>query len=299
MKRTLAVIVIFIFFMALPVFSLELEIIGGIGNLAYDRNRTSSLGGTDGAFSPQLFPLALLRLSGEHDGLAFNAGLERDPIMHTRLFANVMVDMEYIIIEAGPTIGLLNSFELLLNPGVSGSLKFQIPGKIFVQASGSSSLAFIRMEKTGNYSQYGGDAGLGFWVPYVICSLNTGISNFTVRERGNLLIEDELSRYFFRADVFTKNVPYDIRVDLGYQSLRRSYISHKIENNRIANDVQTDEFKSVFLGLEGIFTVNPSLRILLGLEMPIYYWGVRPLQEPPKSTVFLEARAGVIWTLPF
>jgi hypothetical protein len=285
--------------LAVPcLYSLDLQIYGGLGNHAFDTETTSTLGRTGEIFSPQYFPLIFAQLSGELDGLAFNAGFERDPLMRNRLFGNFKLDLEYIVIEAGPMLGVFNSPELLFNPGVSTGLKLQLPGIVFAQGTGSSTLAFISSEKTGNYSQYSGDLAAGFWVPYVICSLNMSIRNFSFRESENLLIEDESRRYFFKADVYTKNVPYTIRVDLGYQSLSRSYTSRVIDNGKIAVNTETDEFKSLFIGFEGSFTFSQSLKILLGTEIPFYSWSVRPMKEPPRDTLFFNARAGIIWTLP-
>ena len=143
------------------------------------------------------------------------------------------------------------------------------------------------MDKPGNYSQYTGDISVGFWVPYVICSLNMSVQNSSFRENTSLSIEDDSIRYFFRADVHTKNVPYTMRVDLGFNNLKRSYTSAAAE---------TDEFKSFFAGLEGTYTINPSLKVLLGGEMPVYSWGAGNLGNPPKKTILFEARMGVIYS---
>ena len=279
--------------------NMEIEIIGGWGNLSYDQTRTSPLSADAGeAFDPQIFPLVLLRFSGELKGLAFNTGFERGPMVKNRLFANVKMDLDYFYFEAGPFLGLFNSPKLPVNPGISATLGLKIPGVIFAQAKGSSTLAFIPMEKRGMHSQYSGELGIGFWVPYVVCSFNTGRENFSQRERTNLLIEDELARYFFRADVYTKNVPYTIRVDLGYQNLSRSYTSPETDGTDIVYRGQSDEFKSLYMGLEGIFSIDPGLRLFLGGEMPVYSWAVRPMKDPPKSQMLYQARFGFIMKLP-
>lgn len=281
------------------VFSLELELAGGLGNLAFDKARTSPLGDDDpdktGAFSPHLFPLALARLSGEYRGFSYSAGYERDPVERNRVFANVGLNLDYFFIEAGPSIGVFNSAELPINPGISAALGLAVPGVIFVRAGGSSTLGAV-MDIPNNYMQSSGNISAGFWVPHVICSLNMNVSSFTLRRKANLLIEDALTRYFFRADVYTKNVPYTVHVDLGYQKLSRSYTSQKIDSGDIVKDTKTDEFKSVFIGLEGTYTLSPALKFLLGGEIPVYSWGVLPLKNPPKNTFLFQARAGITWT---
>jgi hypothetical protein len=278
---------------------MDLELIGGLGNLAFDKEQTSALSdpANAGAFSPQTFPLLLARLSVDHRGLAYSGGFERDPLMRNRLFANIKAELDCFFIEAGPFIGLFNSSKLPVNPGISAALGLGIPGIVFARAKGSSTLGTV-MEIKGNYSQNTGDISAGFWVPHVICSLNMSVRNFTIREKANLLVEDELARYFFSADVYTKNIPYTIRVDLGFQNLKRSYTSQDVTGGNLARDTQGDEYKSVFVGLEASYTTSPALKFLLGGEMPVYSWGARPMKDPPMGTMLFQVRAGVVWTLP-
>ena len=299
MKRALLIVLILCCVLSSQAFSLDLEFIGGLGNIAFNPNRTSPLSDPDDprAFSPHLFPLVLARLSGESNGLMYNAGFERDPLLRNRLFANLKLDLDFFSIEAGPFFGLFNTAKLPFNPGISTTLGLAVPGIIFVKAGGSSTLGVIPMDKKGNHSQYTGDISVGFWVPHVICSLNMSVQDYTLRKEENLLVEDELKRYFFSADVYTKNVPYTIQLDLGFQKLSRSYVSQRVENDNIVKDTETDEFKSVFAGMEITYTFSPALKFLLGGEMPVYFWGVSPMKNPSKGTILFEAHIGVIWTL--
>jgi len=299
MKKTVCTLLILGCVLSSRLFSLDLELVGGLGNLAFDKDRTTALSDTNaaGAFSPQLFPLALARLSGDYRGLAWTVGFQRDPLERNRLFGNLRADLGYFFLEAGPVIGVFNSSKFPLNPGISAALGLSIPGIIFVQASGSSTLGAV-MDITGSYFQNTGDISTGFWVPHVVCSLNLDAKNYSSREEANLLVTDGLIRYFFRADVYTKNVPYTLQLDLGFQKLSRSYSTQKIDsNNDFVKDTETDEFKSVFVGLEGTYTFNSAFKFLLGAEMPVYSWGVRPMKDPPKSAFLFEAHAGIVWTL--
>ena len=299
MKRVLFILALLACILSPRLFSLELELVGGLGNIAFDKDRTTALSnsGVEGAFSPQLFPLVLARLSGEYRSFDYNMGFERDPLDRNKLSANVRVNLNYFYLEAGPFVGLFNSAKLPLNPGISAAMGLVVPGIIFIRAGGSSSLGTV-MDITGNYFQNSGNLSAGFWVPHVVCSLNMDIWTYSSRQEANLLVTDGLTRYFFRADVYTKNVPYTIRLDLGFQKLSRSYSSQRIDSgNNIVRDTETDEFKSVFVGLEGTYTASPALKFLLGGEMPVYSWSVRSMKDPPKSAFLFEAHAGVIWTL--
>ena len=123
------------------------------------------------------------------------------------------------------------------------------------------------------------------------------IKNFTLRKETTLLIEDDLVRYYFRADAFKKNFPYTMTVDIGFQNLKRSYTSMGVSGTEVVQTTITDEFKTIFVGVEGTFTINPGMKLILGAEMPVYSWSVRPMQEAPKDTIFFEARMGISWIL--
>jgi hypothetical protein len=124
---------------------------------------------------------------------------------------------------------------------------------------------------------------------------------FALEEKSNLLIEDSVTRYFFKADVFSKNVPYTCRVDLGYQSLSRSYSFYSVSTSAAGASLdrtsETDEFKALYIGLETSYTASPAFKVLLGAEMPVYSWSVRPMKSPDKGSFLFEAHAGIVLTL--
>jgi hypothetical protein len=88
-------------------------------------------------------------------------------------------------------------------------------------------------------------------------------------------------------------------MDLGYQSLTRSYSSDVIIGGTDLDRItDTDEFKCLYLGMEVSYVIIPELKVLLGGELPVYSWSVRPMKDAAKEKVFFQAHAGVIWTLP-
>jgi len=297
MKKTWLSLLFFFFAAVFRLFPLDLKLSGGLGNLAFEKGRTEALSAVDGEFEPKFFPLALAQLSGEYKDQSYNVGFERDPILRNRLFANVRTNLGYFSLETGPVVSLFNSSRLPISPGISVGMGLSIPGIIFIEAVGSSTLGIL-MDTPDNNFQRTGDISAGFWVPHVICSFNLNYKNFTYREQDNLLIEDGLVRYYFRADVYTKNIPYTIRLDVGFEKLSRSYTSQAVSGTSIVRETDTDEFKSVFIGLQGTYSINPALKIFLGGEIPVYSWGSPPMKDPPRSTFFFQAWTGIIWTLP-
>jgi hypothetical protein len=285
-----------------PVSGMDLEITGGLGNISFDRDRTSPLGDDDKtktrSFTPNLFPFGVVKVSGEAgNSFYYNALYERDPILGNMVCGNIGARLNFISLEAGPVIGLFNAAEKV-NPGFSVAVGLEFPGILFARLKAGASLGNI-LSDSDDYSHKSGGISAGFWVPFVVCSFNMETKSSANRENAYLLIEDSLNRYYFRAEVYTKNVPYTIQVDLGFESLSRSYASESINSiPALVRKTETDEYKAMFLGLEASYTIFPGLKAILGARMPLYSWSVKPMQNPAKNTLLFSARAGIIWTLP-
>jgi hypothetical protein len=293
MKRIWCLIFGFIFslsFLPGTARALELRFFGGAGNLSFDPKGEMPLGIRNAAFAPYGFPRGAVSLEGKFsDMVDFSAAYERDPVLGNRIFGSVGFKMSVFRLDFGPFVGLFNSGERALTPGIAAALALEFPGVIFGSLKAGSTLG-SPASFAGDYLQQTGEFALGFWVPYVVCTLSINSRGFTRWKTGDLLMKDELIRYQFRADVFTKNVPYTIRIDMGYQSLKRSYMS--------SAGATADELKSIYIGVEGSYRIIPSLRLILGMEMPVFVWGVQPLKAPGKNTFLYQFGGGLIWTLP-
>ncbi|MDR1107126.1 MAG: hypothetical protein LBL44_12285 [Treponema sp.] len=272
--------------------SLELRLEGGAGNISFDPGQDHPVGG--GRFTPRTYPLAFAGLSGAFNGtISWEAAWERDPVLRNRVKAGLGLDFSFVRIEAGMILSPFNTPEKILSPGAAGGLTFEWPGVIFGTVRGSSTLG-SSLSFPGDYIQETGEIILGFWVPNVVCSLSFSSAAFSRRFSELVLIKDQRTRYQFSADVHAKNVPYTILVNMGYQSLKRSYTPAGFASGF----TEDDELRSVYLGAEGTWRVITDLRILAGVEMPVYSWGKTPMLAPRLNTVLFTVRAGVIWTLP-
>jgi hypothetical protein len=135
-------------------------------------------------------------------------------------------------------------------------------------------------------------------VPYVTCSLILNTQAYRVMEDPGLVITDERTRYGFRAEVISKSYPYTVRVDGGFQTLKRSYGGEVFDPSgpSFTRTSDTDEIRSIYLGLEGSYQVMRNLRLFLGGEMPVYTWGESPLKRE-KGAVFFKIYTGLFWTI--
>ena len=269
-------------------YSLEIEAVAGAGNMVFDTDRETSLGSKDKHFTGNTFVLGHFNLRGDFsDLIGYSVRFERDMILRNMLSGKVELDLVYLNLELGPIMGTFNSHEQPVNAGIQGGLKLLYPGIIFGSFSGSTTLGPDK-GFTGDYTQSCAELNMGFWLPNIISSFSFTVKNFTIQEDDYLLIRDELMRYRFSADIFSKNVPYTIRVDMGYQVLTRSYSEY--------TDTDTDELKALFIGFEGKLHVASPVCIILGLEMPVYTWAGKPMKNPETDLVFYKFHSGVSLT---
>ncbi|MDL2229364.1 hypothetical protein LJC14_03855 [Treponema sp. OttesenSCG-928-L16] len=268
--------------------ALDLTIIGGAGNFSFDTDRETSLSAGGGKFSANYYPLwSVSAEQGYGDNIHIHIGLERDQILRNRIAADIGFNIGIARLDIGPFFGFCNSWEELLSPGMAANVRVEVPGIIFGNFRAGSTIG-TGLSSEGDSTQEFGTITVGFWVPNVIASLSIKSRTYTEMVNQGLKVEDSLTKYMFSADVFKKNVPYTLHVDLGYQSLKRRYIS-------VSTD--TDELKSFFVGFEGSFQVRPFLKIIAGIEAPVYAWGEDTLKGPGKNTFLFESRLGVSWTI--
>jgi hypothetical protein len=270
------------------IFGLDLKVSGGLGNNAFDPARELPLEAD--VFDPHYYPRILVDLKGEVSNLiTFGACFERDPILRNRLIGTMGLNAGYVHLDMGPMVGIFNSGTKSFNPGISAAIRLEIPGILYGAVSTASTIG-ANLNIPGSYIHGEGEAALGVWAPYVLTVFSFRTRTYTESTGVQSSRSDEQTRYQLGTEIFSKNMPYTIHVDIGYQSLQRNYTEAGVSS--------TDELRSVYVGLEGTFTINPMLKVLAGLEAPVYSWGAQPLKPPPANTMLFDAHAGVEFSFP-
>jgi hypothetical protein len=270
--------------------ALELRFFGGVENFAFDPGLEASLGAAAQRFEPRIVPFGLVGVEGDLAGLGdFSLACERDPLLGNRIRSNIGIRFDFVKLDFGPFISAFNSSKQIINPGIAAALALEFPGLVFGSLKAASTIGSLAA-LPGEHLQQTGEIALGFWVPYVVCTLSINSKAFTERKTDKLTVKTERIRYQFRADMFTKNVPYTVYIDLGYQTLKRSYVD--------SGSSSGDELKSIYTGFEITYRIAAPLRLILGAELPVYTWAAKPFKGPAKDTFLYEFRGGIIWTLP-
>jgi hypothetical protein len=264
--------------------ALDLTVTGGLGNAQFDPKSQESLGPE--VFSPSgPYPLGQIRVDWDYsEAIHCGAAIERDLLLRNMISANVAFTTGPVRLDMGPFMGVFNTGNDDITPGISVAASLEIPGIVFGSFKVSSTIG-AGVSMPGDYIQEQEEITLGFWAPHIIAALSITSRGFTERVTEALTTRDNQIRYQLGADVFAKNVPYTVHIDMGYQSLKRSYIT--------GGPVQTDELRSIYAGVEAAFAIQPSIKLILGAETPIYSWGQAPLRAPSSNTVLYRAHTGV------
>lgn len=270
----------------------ELEIIGGLSNLLFDPEAKEPLGGDIEDFPGVDFIYGMINIKDQlGDKYSYNLHAERDPVMQNTLTGSISLDLDYLNFEFGPFIGLFNTEEQIIKPGVMTGLKVQYPGIVFLSMKAASTFGF-NGSFNGDYSLDTGEISLGFWLPFVIPSASVIYKNFIRQDKNDspLLLSDEFIRYQAGAEIFAKNFPLIIRLDFGYENLTRRYTND-------SNKEDIDELMVMFAGIGVKWQFLKKLQIIAGYEMPIYTWTEKPSRKMISENTFLyQLRAGIMLT---
>jgi len=274
--------------------SLTVEAVGGVDSTAFNSESTAASSETAPAFEPEMIPFGMFRLSGTHNDVTYSLSIFREPILRNRLFIGVKMGSEYLTVEAGPMLALIETPDITLKPGAVGGIWLSYPGILFMHATGGSTLE-ISPDKIGSFSQFNVDGEVGFWLPHIVASGNITMKNFTMRQRSDFLTEDSLLKYFFRGLIHTKNIPFTIQVDVGMATVQRSYITQTSSGDGIESNTKSDTFTTLFAGIEAVFSLTPRLNALFGAEMSILSLDKEAFQMPDALPPF-KAWAGLSFT---
>ncbi|MDR2768623.1 MAG: hypothetical protein LBB82_09910 [Treponema sp.] len=266
-------------FWGTALFALDLTVTGGFGNFAFDPKDKHEIGG--GEFDGNYAASGKIELTDTlSDLFRFTTALERDPVLRNSLGGELEIGVENFSFAIGPFFGIFNSSDYF-KPGISTSLEIVFPGIIFGRIDAGATLQGVDGE--GDYSTLSSEIAVGFWLPHLVNIISLATKKFSIQETGYLYTEDSLWRFQYRGEIHSKSNNYIVAIDIGYQTLRRSY--------EAASAASYDEVRAVFLGFDASITVKPLLTILLGLESPVYFWGKAPLERGGRS-LFFQAMAG-------
>jgi hypothetical protein len=225
-------------------------------------------------------PVGALTLARQFNkNLAFVLELERESLSLNRLVGRAAWDAGVVGIEAGPSLGILNTETLDISPGLSLLLRLRLPTW---KLSGLFRFDFALGREPavpGQYTQSYASAALGYAFPWVKLTLGVFERGSTLHDSKGILRVGRWIRYNLAANFPSAPASWDFRVELGYEQLQWDYkLSTPLEYR----------YAAVYAGLEASYTPLPDfLTLIAGLEGPVYPFVypalIQNLDDPQES----------------
>lgn len=265
MKTTILLVLLLLAFLPGELFALEIGATVNLENLALDNDRAESADSFSG--NNYYWGGSLFASHAFSEELSFETGFYQDTILRNVLYSTLHYNTEYLSLGVGPFFGFFNSTSTILKSGISTSIKFSLPGVVFVLLRSDTSIGG-RLVETEDYIQASSDLALGFYVRNAICTLNLRNKKFT-QKQSSLETVDNLTEYSFDTEVFQKNFPYQITLSFAYQILDKKYVGPATTTRHTLN--------SIIIGTEADIALNRYLNLLLSLDSSIYTFGQNEL----------------------
>ncbi|MCX7655200.1 MAG: hypothetical protein N2Z76_01605 [Treponemataceae bacterium] len=286
MKRTILYLYLLGMSSLAMVNALDLMVSGGYGNFLFDSSRTTSLQSENKAFSEQPFILGTVGAQEiVADSTKITVLYERDSILRNILYTSLFYDLGFATIQGGPYFGIFNTTNLQITPGLSMALQIGIPGLVFGTFRSDTTLG-TGLQVPGDYVQQKSELGLWIWGSQILTKFIIQSRSFSEQKSTSLIIKDTQTRYLIVADIFKKNVSYQVTTTMGYLTTSRSYIT--------TTTTDTDTVGAIILGLEGTAKISSRIRLVATYEMPLYCWGIGGLKSPPATAFFYQTTVGVV-----
>ncbi len=260
-RKILTAVLLLLFAAGLRVFALEVGATYRLDNQSFAPDRAAAdetFAGTTlywGGAAYLVQPLSA--------NLSLEGGLSSDTVLRYTAYTRITFSQQSLTVSVGPILGLLNSTEVPVKPGLSASLRLMVPGIGYAEVLADTSLG-LDLSTAGDYLQEQISASLGFYIPNAICSLGYQLKRYTARTAAGE-VSDSLSDYSFRTQIFQKNVPLQIQLAFSYQTLARDFDETPL--------AALHTLSSIVIGTRVDWTLAKYLTLLLDLQSSVYTFG--------------------------
>jgi hypothetical protein len=259
--------------------ALEFGFEGRLGNLQFPWSGLVPYPGT-GAFPDDNYFWGgagfLILPLGEDASLKLN--YETDPVLRNLAQALVLFERGPARIAVGPFVGFLNDTGSSLSAGLSTTVRFQWPGVAFISARNDGGLSLGLVPGAASEPQALAELAAGFYARNAIVSAAVSGRRFEATDAAGSLVADSLTRYLLSVDVYKKNVPYTLLLQIGYQ----------VRSKYFGADSSTDSLGSLIAGIRLGVQVGSGITLTGDLSSAIFTFGGENLQgRSPQADAFL------------
>jgi hypothetical protein len=272
MKRIVGLLLFL--FVSAAAFAFQLGAYFDISNLDFARTRTATETTLPGG--NYIWGLQVTGSDQLSDGLALDLSYSRDTVLRHIAYTRLAYLDNFFSITVGPFFGLLNSPNTILQSGLSTTVQLYVPGIVFVRLRSDNSLSG-RLVVTGDYIQEQSELAVGFYTPNVIPTVYVANKRYTAKTDAGESV-DSLTEYGILADIFQKNVPYQVALNFAYQAAERQFIE--------ATTV-THSYGSVVIGARITLSLSDAFTIVADMDSSIYTFGQEFLVGEVSADSFL------------
>jgi len=262
--------------------------IGGgvrIGNLEFPAVETQTDMGTN-----YLWGLSAVNTQNISSEVSVESGYVYDPILRSTFRTLVNYQQGLLELGIGPFFGLFNNLVNPLKLGITVHVKLVFPGIAFIAFQADSSIGGNLIE-TGDYFQEQSDTSLGFYVYNAICSINMFTKKYTQKTATGRFIDSQ-TEYAFIADMYQKNVPYQVSLKFSYMDQERTIFT--------GDTGLTYGVGSIIVGTRIDVDILPFLTLTLDADSSVYNFGLNKLLGQtsfgPLGFLFMANAALVVHT---
>ncbi|MBN2510811.1 MAG: hypothetical protein JXB03_11060 [Spirochaetales bacterium] len=241
--------------------ALEVGSLFHFSNLDFSKNRDSA--DTDMSGYDYVWGLTLYGTIPVSDSMYLKIGNFYDPILQNTVYNLIGFEQNYVKILVGPFFGIIHNNDNLIQSGLSTTVRIDLPGVFFLSFMADSSIGG-RLVKKGDYIQEKNGIEAGFYVPNAVCSVGLETKTYTRKHTSSEQVTG-FTEYFFKTDIFKKNVPYRILLTFAYQTQTIDYVTETLTTTHTLN--------SLVMGTKLTARVSDNVQIILDLESNVYSFG--------------------------
>ncbi|MFQ3627116.1 MAG: hypothetical protein SNJ81_06040 [Cyanobacteriota bacterium] len=270
-----------------------------VSSLNFHPDRTPS----ETSFSAYYLPLEYkLYLAHQIDeNMSFDLTFANDKILQRLLYGTFSYGMDYVSLQVGPFLGILNSSQQPLKAGIIASIEARFPGKAFIQLRSGRNLNLLNIftgdplstsvSSEGDFQQENNEFRFGVYLRNTILSFFVASKIYTYYSTDYGTVSNSQTDYGARTDIFQKNVPLQIRLSFFYRHMSRYFEE--------ATPSSQHTIGSLIFGTQLEYSFLSSFSLYADLESSIYSFGLNDLIGEFAGTDYLfTAKTGFRYRIP-
>ncbi|MDR2485328.1 MAG: hypothetical protein LBD55_08035 [Treponema sp.] len=220
--------------------------------------------------------------------LSLSVRLLQDPLLQRRILGRLNFTYEWLTLKAGPFLGIVNTADSLITPGMSVFIGARVPGLMF----GSMEAETTILTSIDGHTQNHGELKLGALLPGIVPSLSMDII-YTERREIGYTVGRKQTRYGLFLDAAGPQEAYTIHLALGYQEL--GWTVYAPEQTVVY------QLNSIYGAVHLSCRLMPGITIAIGGLIPMYSWITKQEVKAltPPNPLFYDFTLGVIWSRDF